>query len=620
VSPVEQALPRSTFSMRTGVARLRSVAPEAQLGMALRRLDPGVVTEPMLHELLHHACANSAVNVAMQYRWLALMRASLSSPAFGWGIDALHVELAADLAATEALLQPLAQGLAHFAEFDCAAPAVPDDRDAATGTRFGLTDAISFRLLTLKDGASSDVRDVREAQRAEKLSAIEIGRRADVLSHPLFPGTANDAYLIGYLTVKAAWDHYLAVAGDEVLAASSYIEFLLYWFYEDWTLAALVLRPGTEGAGAVAGRLAARVQALFDPEVGGRVRAFVEDKMARQERGLLLRGPEERRHGAFAGLDIGADEISAGMRALVSFHLGHVGPGAPLTEDGPSPPGGVRNLQHQALVAVVPACDELTRYFERDPAARGEPVRTLDLVLELPQLKRPLGAMLDVEIECGVDDAGRLYARTGEADWAPVPEQLAGAGLQTGRLIGVAMSTQFPWSLHCLVLDGDRVLAGWSLSRDQADDELQKIAHAVCTEAQFEAATELSLERLTRYFAGALVSDEVPGVRERGDQATVAICTRLRAILAEHGWAVLFASGPPALDAGVRSHLNGPLVRALAVAGLANAFSTDREEVGAALAGEGLDGDELVQACEDLGARSGLWLLRVGEGTVRARV
>jgi hypothetical protein len=169
-------------------------------------------------------------------------------------------------------------------------------------------------------------------------------------------------------------------------------------------------------------------------------------------------------------------------------------------------------------------------------------------------------------------------------------------------------------------MDGDTVRAGWSFARDQADDELGQIAHALSTEAQFEAATELSFETLTRYFANALASDEIPGVRERGDEATVAICTRLRAILAEHGWAALFASGPPAIDAGVRSHLKGPLVRALAVAGLANAFSTDREDVAAAVAAEGLDLDELVAACEALGAREGLWLLEVGEGTVRARV
>jgi hypothetical protein len=615
-----EPLARSTFSMRTGVARLRSVPEQAQLGMALSQLDADVVTEPMLHELLHHACANSAVNIAMQYRWLALMRATLSSPTFGWGIDSLHVELAADLAATEALLQPLAEGLAHFAEFDCAAPAVPDDREAASDVRFGLTDAISFRLLTLKDGASRDVRDVREAQRAEKLSEVEIGRRADVLSHPLFPGTANDAYLIGYLVAKTAWDHYLAVAGEEPIAPSSFIEFLLYYFYEDWMLGALVLRSGPEGAEAVADRLAERVRALFEPDVGARVRAFIEDRMARQARGFLPRGPEERQHGAFAGLDIGADEIRAGMRELMGFHLANVGPGAPLAEDGLPLPENLHNLQHQVLTAVVPPCDELTQYFERNPAARGEPVRTLDFVLELPQLKRPLGAMLDVEIECGTDGEGRPYVRAGESDWVPVPEQFGSAGLQPGRLVGVAMSTQFPWSLHCLLLSGDNVLGGWSYSRDQADDELQSIARALCTEAQFEAATELSFETLTRYFANALASEEIPGVRERADGATVAICARLRAILADRGWAGLFASGPPPIDGGIRTHLKGPLVRALAVAGLANAFSTDREEVAGAVAAEGLDLGELVGACEDLGAREGLWLLDVGEGTVRARV
>jgi hypothetical protein len=618
---VEQALARSTFSMRTGVARLRSVPPEAQLGMALSSLDPGVVTEPMLHELLHHACANSAVNIAMQYRWLALIRATLSSPTFGWGIDSLHLELAADLAATEALLQPLAEGLAHFAEFDCAAPAVPDDREAASDVRFGLTDAISFRLLTLKDGASNDVRDVREAQRAEKLSEVEIGRRADVLSHPLFPGTANDAYLNGYLVAKTAWDHYLAVAGDDPIAPSSFIEFLLYYFYEDWTLGALVLRPGREGAEAVADRLAERVRALFEPDVGARVNAFVEDKMARQVRGFLPRGPEELQHGAFAGLDIGGDEIRAGMRELMSFHIANVGPGAPLAEGGPTLPTNLRNLQHEVLTAVVPPCDELTQYFERNPAFRGESVRTLDFVLELPQLKRPLGAMLDVEIESGTDGEGRPYVRAGEgAEWVAVPEQFGAAGLQPGRVVGVAMSTQFPWSLHCLLMSGDEVLGGWSFARDHDEGELQRIARALSTEAQFEAVTELSFEGLTRYFANALASDELPGVRERGDEATVAICTRLRAILADRGWAGLFASGPPPIDGGIRTHLRGPLVRALAVAGLTNAFSTDRDEVAAAMANEGLDLGELVAACEDLGAREGLWLLDVGEGTVRARV
>jgi hypothetical protein len=343
--------------------------------------------------------------------------------------------------------------------------------------------------------------------------------------------------------------------------------------------------------------------------------------MARQQRGFLPRGPEELQHGAFAGLDITGDEIRAGMRELMGFHLGHVGPGAPLSEDGPPLPTNLRNLQHEVLTAVVEPCDELTKYLERNPAARGEPVRMLDFVLEIPQLKRPLGAMLDIEVECGTDAEGRPYVRAGKgAEWVPVPEQFVAAGLQAGRLVGVAMSTQFPWSLHCLLLDGDAVRAGWSFARDQADDELGQIARALSTEAQFEAATELSFERLSRYFAKALASEEIPGVRERADQATTAICARLRAILADHGWAGLFASGPPAVDAGVRSHLRGPLVRALAVAGLANAFSIDREEVAAAVAAEGLDLGELVAACEDLGAREGLWLLDVGEGTVRARV
>lgn len=71
---------RSTFSMRTGVATLGSTPPETQLAMAVGALQPKTLTDPLVHELMHHVGANSAVNVALQYRWLALLRAALSAP------------------------------------------------------------------------------------------------------------------------------------------------------------------------------------------------------------------------------------------------------------------------------------------------------------------------------------------------------------------------------------------------------------------------------------------------------------------------------------------------------------------------------------------------------------
>ena len=60
------SLLRNSFSMRTGVAHLRSLPAETQLDFALGQLDDSVSTATLLHEIIHHLCANSAVNIAMQ--------------------------------------------------------------------------------------------------------------------------------------------------------------------------------------------------------------------------------------------------------------------------------------------------------------------------------------------------------------------------------------------------------------------------------------------------------------------------------------------------------------------------------------------------------------------------
>src|SRR5215213_4407301 len=128
---------RDSFSMRTGVAQFRSLPPSVQLDLVVKQLSQDVLTAPLLHEIVHHACANTGVNIAMQYRWLELLRLSLSSPVFGYGMYEDHIDFEADLVATEAVLQPLAEGFAHFAEFDCA---VPNSKTWSANPSGGFTD------------------------------------------------------------------------------------------------------------------------------------------------------------------------------------------------------------------------------------------------------------------------------------------------------------------------------------------------------------------------------------------------------------------------------------------------------------------------------------------------
>ena len=64
--------------MRVGLARLAALPPATQLALATGTVAPGTPVDPIVHELLHHAAANSTVNIIMQYRWLRLLRALLS--------------------------------------------------------------------------------------------------------------------------------------------------------------------------------------------------------------------------------------------------------------------------------------------------------------------------------------------------------------------------------------------------------------------------------------------------------------------------------------------------------------------------------------------------------------
>jgi hypothetical protein len=610
---------RSAFSLRTGEAHLRAVPAAHQLRMALGRLDDDVPIDPIVHELVHHVSANSIVNVALQYRWLALLRFTLSTPSFG--LDRTSKDLAADVVAAEALLQPFAEGLAHFAEHDCAVADVA--RPVLTAY-----DALAIRLLSLRTDMTDRLADFRRASVAGKRTAAHVARRADVLSHPVRPRTTNEAYLLGYLVVKTAWNRYVDEGGDQ--AAGGFLEFVDYWFYEDWRLAALLAAPGAAGTvDAVASHLRVRTALLLGPGLADRVATYMADKHARQQRGLLPRGPEERTHGPFAGLGLTPDDVDAGSRALTRLHAERIGPWAPLHPIQDPVAVNVRNFTHMELVTDVPPDDDTARsYVGRNPEAHGAPLRPLDFVLELAELKRSLGLMVDIPVEIAVE-GGRLVAlRAAGSGWEPFPGEMS-VGVDDGawevRLVGMVMSAAMPWSITWFLVSGLRFVGGWSHAADDDDDAARHFAFVVQYEESMNIATELRFGELAAMTSSRVLGDDT-GIEATADAATARIGQDIRDVLAEQGWAALVApptTAPvPAIDGGLRNVLPGRLVRALALVGLVNASSLDRTEVADQLAAHGFDLDELSRACAELAASEGLRLLDVDEAnaTVRARV
>jgi hypothetical protein len=613
-------VPRNTFAMRVGLARLAAEPAATQLDLATGSVAPGTPVDPIVHELLHHAATNSAVNVVMQHRLLSLLRPLLSSPHFSLAGHHGLIALAANLAALEAVLQPLAEGIALYGEFDCAMP----DVEQFKRTGYGITDGITWRLFALQRGMETSVADFAAAARREKLSAGAVERRVRVLwQYSLFPRTGNDAYLLGYLAIKAIADRAVREADD--ITPAMLVEFLLYYIYQDWTLAHLLATPGPVEIDAMVGHVRTRMRALLQGDVGQRVAAFNADKLAREQRGMLPLGREELEHGPFAGLGVSRDEIVAAREAMNRFWHARVGPAAPVSADvGPKLTNVVTPSQTLLMrpLAVI-SREAASSYAERQRSIRErEEPRLLDFVLEVPARKLPLGTALDVAVEFAVDNAGALHLRA-DADrpWRVSPTAYRGdASRRSGRarLLGVFMSTGFPWHLYCCLFDGWELLAHWGTGENE---ELSHITEVLTTELELEKSLlEAPLVKLATVIGRSAESRLSDQRMDSADAATVAVCDALRELLSACGWAPLFAD-PSGGNEGICSVLRPRrLVTPLAALGLCNSFCRARSEVEAHMARAGHDLNALVASCAQLEAATGLRLLATDAYQIYARV
>ena len=592
---------------------------ETQLDLALGTLADEEPVDPIVHELIHHDAANSAVNVALRYRWLEVLRVVLSTP--GHRLDSRTSATATQLAATEALLQPLAEGIALFAEFDCCVPDLSLDPSQRVLTA---TDQISLRLLSLKSAPG----DLHQAAIAEKVSADGTRRRADVLVNPLYPRKANDAYLLGYLVIKAAWTSYLESAPTPAWPAGAFAEFVHYWFYEDWRLAELLLHASLTGGYAVVQHIGRRIRRLLDSDLPARVDAFLRDKTEREKRGMLLRGPEEREHGPLAGLDMSLADVVDCQYAFLKFYLARVGPGAPLTQGPLAEPQSPGEQLHNSLVTPLGDDQEqaIRAYYKRNPGQPERPLRLIDFILEMPKMNSVRAALLDLRVEVEIDGEHLAALRVeGTTRWRTPPGVLRvkvdQPGRHRARLLGMLSSKPSPWRLDCFVVIDGLVRASWSFGEPDAD-ELRFDGDRINFYEAFRSASGIRPEDyLAEVLSAAHLTDvDARALDDPTAEATIAVSMTVREALAQRGWDGLFALSPAIDDNGIRTLLGGPAVRALAATGLVNSFATARAEVTERLSAQGHDLDALIAACDHAASEHGVQLLVADADHVRARV
>jgi hypothetical protein len=278
---------RSSTDRTTNVTLLAGTRLEEDLPGLLRPGNgPERLAPAFLHEATHYWCFDSQVGQA-----LAILKLRIQDMAWGFAqtgnrhlLDFMARALAKYQAAV-AVLHPLDEGMACFAEFD-----MITRRQSRVFSR-PLEYASHFFGQFGGPGASGDpfmtTAWCQGFTQRMRLRPEMIDRKVNVLGQPLT--CVGDGYLAGYLTVRRLWR--AATQRDWRLASETdlFLMYLRALIYEDSVLVAALLDnsdPEAEGATRVVNRILDRLNLVFDldPDLLAGYEAALDEGTSRTDR------------------------------------------------------------------------------------------------------------------------------------------------------------------------------------------------------------------------------------------------------------------------------------------------------------------------------------------------
>ncbi|MCQ4211731.1 hypothetical protein [Streptomyces longispororuber] len=161
----------------------------------------------------------------------------------------------------QAVLRPLAEGLALFAEFDAISR---PQSEAWSPLPYSLVLNFAGRERLARGPHVEPLRTLLIASgllRQVRTSPMALSRKATVLGSSLAAGSGG--YLLGYLTVKSLWRH-LSTQDTRLLSETDLsLMYMRSFFYDDLGLAALLVQPPEGDAWLSARRIIDHVQERF---------------------------------------------------------------------------------------------------------------------------------------------------------------------------------------------------------------------------------------------------------------------------------------------------------------------------------------------------------------------
>jgi hypothetical protein len=232
-----------------------------------------------IHEITHHWCFQTAVGSALALLRLRARRRMLLAAAKAGGSSAdIEFDVVEDMLRYEAavaMLRPLSEGIALFAEFDV----VPNLKSRFISIPFNCV----YRNFTSPDldelkqrfGFSLDVLLCNM-----RMHQIYIDRKSNTLLEPLT--SRSGGYLAGYLVVKKLWQ-VLSARSEIFVDAELYFAFLRAFIYDDFGLVRVLLNEDLseiEAVNSIATYIQTRLNQLVEDDDVVNAGAAFERSMA----------------------------------------------------------------------------------------------------------------------------------------------------------------------------------------------------------------------------------------------------------------------------------------------------------------------------------------------------
>jgi hypothetical protein len=232
---------RNFTSPFTNLTWLSEIEPAAFVAGVQRAGLPIAALPAFLHEATHHWCFNFTAGTAAALLYRRALRDAVPPDGASGVSSPAALRLTCSMMRVEAFLavqQPLAEGLALFAEFDLFATEDPKVRCLPIERALDL-----FSQSIVPDDKLDSPANKRTSTRLNimlnvmHLERVTLRHKTDTL---LLPLDAPDGYLAGYLLVKQLW--FMAMAADPRLEDPQLFMSYLAWFmYADLGLVARLL-------------------------------------------------------------------------------------------------------------------------------------------------------------------------------------------------------------------------------------------------------------------------------------------------------------------------------------------------------------------------------------------